>query len=174
MSQPLLTDIAEVIGSHSLSADTKHILMTNHFRPDVNYPFPKGSTAHSFQFQWLQSFPWHVYSKQADGGFSLPCVLFAPGHGYHGSNPGVLVCRPLTNFRKALEMLHKNSDKEHHKAAIVRAEKFERSMSGQQHDIQQMLSKSLADRISNNRQKLSSIMKTIVFCGQQNIALRGH
>ena len=174
MSQPLFTDIAQVIGSHSLCADTKYVLMTNHFQPDINYPFPKGSTGRSFQFQWLQSFPWLVYSKQADGGFCLPCVLFAPGHGYHGSNPGVLGCRPLTNFRKALETLRKHLDKEHHKAAIVCAEKFERSMSGQQPDIQQMLSKSLADRISTNCQKLSSIMKTIVFCGRQNIALRGH
>ena len=85
-----------------------------------------------------------------------------------------MVCCPLTNFRKALETLRKHLDKEHHKAAIVCAEKFERSMSGQQPDIQQMLSKSLADRISTNRQKLSSIMKTIVFCGWQNIALCGH
>ena len=36
-------------------------------------------------------------------------------------------------------------------------------MSGKEPDIQQMLSKSLGDRISTNRQKLSSIMKTIVF-----------
>ena len=173
-SQPLLTDIVQVIGSHSLTANTKHALMTNHFRPDVNYIFPKGSTGRSFQFQWLLSFPWLVYSKQADGGFCLPCVLFGSGQGYHGSNPGVLVCRPLTNFKKALEMLHKHSNKEHHKVAIVCAEEFERSMSGKQPDVQQMLSKSLADRISTNRQKLSSIMKTIVLCGRQNIALRGH
>ena len=90
-SQPLLNDIAQVIDSHSLTANTKHSLMTNHFRPDVNYIFPKGSTGHSFQFQWFLSFPWLVYCKQADGGFCLPCILFASGQGYHGSNPGVLV-----------------------------------------------------------------------------------
>ena len=173
-SQPLLTDIVQVIGSHSLTTNTKHALMTNHFRPDVNYIFPKGSTGRSFQFQWLLSFPWLVCSKQADGCFCLPCVLFGSGQGYHGLNPGVLVSRPLTNFKKALEMLHKHSNKEHHKVAIVRAEEFERSISGKQPDVQQMLSKSLADRISTNRQKLSSIMNTIVFCGGQNIALRGH
>ena len=173
-SQPLFTDVAQVIGSHHLSASTRHSLLNHHFRPDANYNFPKDSTGtgRSFQLQWLQSFPWLVYSKQTDGGFCLPCVLFAPS-GYHGSNPGVLVTRPLTNFKKALEMLHKHTDKEHHKVAIVRAEEFERSMSGQQPDIQQRMSKSLAERISTNRQKLS-IMKTILFCGRQNIALRGH
>ena len=174
-SQPLFTDVAQVIGSHHLSASTRHSLLNHHFRPDANYNFPKGSTGtgRSFQLQWLQSFPWLVYSKQTDGGFCLPCVLFAPSV-YHGSNPGVLVTRPLTNFKKALEMLHKHTDKEHHKVAIVRAEEFEGSMSGQQSDIQQRMSKSLAERILTNRQKLSSIMKTILFCGRQNIALRGH
>ena len=32
----------------------------------------------------------------------------------------------------------------------------------------------MKDRIASNRQKLSSIIKTIVLCGRQNIALRGH
>ena len=44
----------------------------------------------------------------------------------------------------------------------------------QQLNIEQRLSKSLADRVTNNRQKLKSIIKTIAFCGRQNIALRGH
>ena len=32
----------------------------------------------------------------------------------------------------------------------------------------------MADQIASNRQKLTSIFKTIVFCGRQNIALLGH
>ena len=46
------------------------------------------------------------------------------------------VRHPLINFKKALEMLHKHSNKEHHKVAIVHAEEFERSMSGQKPEIQ--------------------------------------
>ena len=127
--------------------------------------FPKGSKGRTFQFQWLKSFTWLVYSKQTNGGFCLPYILFAPS-GYCGSYPGVLVTHPLTNFKKALEMLRKYTDKEHHKVAVVWAEEFQKSMSGQQLDIQQRMSKSLAETISMNRQKLSSIMKTILFCGQ--------
>ena len=37
-----------------------------------------------------------------------------------------------------------------------------------------MMSRSLANRIAENRQKLGSIFKTIVFCGRQNIPMRGH
>ena len=82
--------------------------------------------------------------------------------------------RPLKAVNKAMETLRKHADKEHHKAAIVRAEEFKKSMSHQQPNIQQRLSKSLSDRIANNRGKLKSIIKTIVLCGRQNIALRGH
>ena len=41
-----------------------------------------------------------VFSKQENGSFCLPCVLFATS-GYHGSDPGVLVSHPLTAFTKA-------------------------------------------------------------------------
>ena len=168
-----LTDVAQVIGSRNVSASTRYSLLTNHFRPSVDYKFPKGASGRSFQPQWLQSFPWLVYSKQADGGFCLPCVLFA-SVGYRGSSPGVLVSRPLTVFKKALETLRKHADKEHHKSAIVGAEEFKKTMSNQQPTIQQRLSKSLADRIAMNRKKLESIMNTIILCGRQNIPLRGH
>ena len=47
-------------------------------------------------------------------------------------------------------------------------------MSDQQLDIPQRLSKSLTDQILINCQKLASIMKTVIFSGQQNIALRDH
>ena len=111
-----------------------------------------------------------MYSRQENGGFCLPCVLF----GYRGSDPGVLVSRPLTTFGKALESLHKHADKCHHKTAVIRSEEFLKTMTHQQPDIQCCLNQAMASRISLNHQKLHSIFKTIVFCGRQNIALRGH
>ena len=36
------------------------------------------------------------------------------------------------------------------------------------------MNQAMADRVASNRQKLPSIIKTIMFCGRQNIALRGH
>ena len=105
------------------------LLHTNHFQLSVDYKFPKGASGRSFQYQWLQSFPWLVYSKQEDGGFCLPCVLFTPA-GCRGSNPGVLVSRSFTVFKKALETLRKHADKEHHKSAIVLALDIERDVVG--------------------------------------------
>ena len=116
-----------------------------------------------------------VYSKQEDGSFYLPCVLFTSVR-YHGSSQSVLVSRPLTVFKKALEMLRKHTDKEHHKSAVVQGGEFQRSISAwstaQLSVVVEQIS--LADRISNNRPKLESIIKMIVLCGRQNIALCGH
>ncbi len=168
------SDVAGVIGQSTLSASTRYDLLTNHFQPSTSYHFPKCSNGRSFQHRWLQSFPWIVYSQQENGGFCLPCVLLGAAAGYRRVSPEILVSRPLVSFKKATETLQKHKDKECHKTAIVRADEFRKSMTGQQPNIQQRLSTSLADRIHQNRQKLSSIMKTIIFCGRQNLPLRGH
>ena len=47
-------------------------------------------------------------------------------------------------------------------------------MENQQPDIQQQIDRAMADTVALNRQKLASILKVIVLCGRQNIALRGH
>ena len=47
-------------------------------------------------------------------------------------------------------------------------------MSGRQLNIQSQLDRILATRIAENRQKIKSIVETIILCGQQNIPLRGH
>ena len=99
--------------------------------------------------------------------------LFATS-GHHGSDPGILVRRPLASFSKALEVLSKHTTKKYHKATVVRADEFMQVMRNEQPDIHSRMSQDLADRIALNRQKLVSIVKTIVFCGRQNVALRGH
>ena len=136
--------------------------------------FPKStSTGQSFQYRWLTQFPWLVYSKQVNGGFCLPCIIFASS-GYRGSDPGILVSRPLTSFTKVLEELHKHVSKQHHKHAVLRSDNFLKVMTHQQTDVRAQLDQAMADRLASNRQKLSSIFKTIVLCGRQNISLRGH
>ena len=50
-------------------------------------------------------------------------MIFATS-GHRGSDPGILVSRPLTVFTKALEVLHKHVDKQHHKDAVLRSDDF--------------------------------------------------
>jgi hypothetical protein len=125
-------DIANVVNSpSSLTAGSKYDIILNHFNPNANYNFSKGNGNRSIQFQWLQQFPWLVYSKQENGGFCLPCILFCTT-GYRGSDPGVLVGRLLTSFCKALEVLWKHINLAHHKESVVKFEEFQKVMSQKQ------------------------------------------
>ena len=91
-------------------------------------------------------FPWLVYSKQENGGYCLPYVLFASS-GQQNSNPGVLVNRPHKSFNKALELFRKHVDKEHHKIAVVKADEFKKTMTNQQPNIQSRLNQALAEKV---------------------------
>ena len=73
---------------------------------------------------------WLVYSKQENGGYCLPCVLFVPS-GHQNSNPGVLVNRPLKSFSKGLELFRKHVDKEHHKIAVLKADELKKTNNDQ-------------------------------------------
>ena len=118
-------------------------------------------------------FPRLVYSRQQNGGYCLPCVLFATA-GYHRCNSGVLLSCPLASTRKSLELLRKHPNKEHHKTAVVRSESFLFTTSNQQQSIECVMSRTVANKVAENCQKLGSIVNTIVLCGRQNIPLRGH
>ena len=106
-------------------------------------------------------------------GFCSHCVLFATS-GHHGSDPGMLLRHPLVSFSKALELLSKHTTKDHHKAAVVQANEFVQVMRNEQPDIHCQMNRAMVDRVASNRQKLAAIIRTIVFCGCQNVTLRGH
>ena len=103
-----LTNVAQVIGSPNLSASTRYSLPTNHSSLRVPHiPTPVACL----------SLAWFTANRRV---VCLPWVLFASAR-YCGSNPSVLVSRPLTAFKKALET-RKHADKEHHNSAIVRTD----------------------------------------------------
>ena len=63
---------------------------------------------------------------------------------------------------------HKATD--YHKSAIIQAAEFRHRMKTGVKELDQTRS----DEANRNRIILRSIVKTILFCGRQNISLRGH
>ena len=146
-------DIANVAGNaDKLSSSAKYDILRYHFKPDRNHVFPRNSNGCSFQYNWLQEFPWLAYSLQQNGGYCINCVLFCIS-GYRGSFPGVLVTKPLTSFHKALDILRKHSCKSHHKESVIRCEGFLKVLSHQQPAISNILNQQRADQIALNRRK---------------------
>ena len=94
---------------------------------------------------------------------------------------GTLVTSPLTNLQKASEKLREHfegvkgeSAKKYHLKALQTAEMFVGVMTKKQLPIDQQLSQVRTKTIAKNKQILKSIVDTIIFCGRQGIALRGH
>ena len=130
-----------------------------------------------FSHVWLKNnSPWLVYSKALDGGFCLPCVLFGSQTAQRsGQDLGALVTRPLKTFNKATELLRKHGSQiKYHKDAMIFMQNFMATMEQQRVSVYELAHSSHANLIQQNRQKLLSILKCVVFCGKQNISLRGH
>ena len=70
----------------------------------------------------------YVYSKTHDGGFCLPCVLFATRASNRGCTFGVLVDTPFKDLKKAKGTKHGilplHEQNEYHKTAMLRADSF--------------------------------------------------
>ncbi len=150
--------------------------MTNNYILLLNFQFPgrldkRGSQRH-FQYSWLQRYSWLKNSVQADGGYCLPCMLFDVGH--EGVDMGVLVRRPKNKFKKALEELKVNDTKCTHCEAVTKADHFMKVMHSQQEPVHHQIDAAQAERVTATIQRLVPIVKTVLFCGRQNIALRGH
>ena len=116
-------DIVQVAGS-LLTATRRADLLDNVWRPPLGYRFPgrklHGCVRH-FRSSWLEKYPWLTYSPSKDGGYCLPCVLFA------GDQPslGQLIRTPMVSSTKSCTTLSEhNSCKTHQKQAefLVRAE----------------------------------------------------
>ena len=113
-----------------------------------------------------------MYSESDDGGYCKYCVLFARGG--PGIELGVLVSRPLIDFKRASEKLSDHFHKKFHKAAVQDAESFSTVMKDASVGVGNLLSSQRGRLVAHNCQKLTSIAETILFCGRQGFALKGH
>ncbi|XP_050065980.1 52 kDa repressor of the inhibitor of the protein kinase-like [Aphis gossypii] len=146
-------DISYYIGKQ-WSAEEKIDILKNIWGPDPNYKFPQsGNRNLRFQINWTYEFCWLRYSKIQDGAFCLTCILFPPsdglGKGGH-QNPGKLVIEKYNNWKKAKDLFKKVEP------------------------IDRQINEALKKEINDNRDRLRPIIKTILFCGNQGISLRGH
>lgn len=161
----------------SLTDQEKLFLLEHSFVPCPGYNFPtriiSGCKRH-FQDNWLLKYNGLVYSESANGGFCKYCVLFGKCDP-RVKELGVLVNKPLINFKKATEKLDEHFHrKQFHKLAVEDAMMFSKIQKNKALSIDQQLSTLRRERIAQNRLKLKSIAETIILCGRQGIALRGH
>ena len=157
----------------------KFALIESIWKPDPLFQFPKSrendGKDRKFWQEWLLTFPWLAYSKYLDGAFCLPCVCFGRECGKNGAKLERLFRSPLTCWTSAKSRLDKHAGGkcETHKFSVLAMQNFRNSMRRQTVPIDQQLNRLEQAQIKENREKMKSIVKTIILCGQNNIPLRG-
>ncbi|CAH1724767.1 unnamed protein product [Aphis gossypii] len=85
----------------------------------------------------------------------------------------MFVKEPLTNYKKAPEFLKHHASTQYHLLATEKISAFIQSFkTGESVEI--MLNNKVSSIMESNRKRLVPIIKTIIFCGHNNLPLRGH
>ena len=87
---------------------------------------------------------------------------------------GALVKLPKKKWNKATDILKDHHKKEYHITATLRADDFLHTVERPETSITSIIDNEAARHIAKNRKLLRSIISGIVFCGAQNMALRGN
>ena len=116
----------------------------------------------SFQRSWQQCYPWLVYSKECDGGFYLPCVLFAIRESL-----GTLVTTPFNRWTKVSKVCGEHEKHRYHIDAMVAYNNFLTTSQNPQKNIQVQIESERGRTIKRNREIVKSVAKCVHFCGKQ-------
>lgn len=145
--------------------------------PEASFKFPVSTQRNlKFQFSWLSSFPWLAYSGSEDGAYCRVCVSFAQKVAGKGSHQSVnlLVQTAFRVWKKALAKFREHQNNQYHLNAMEDAQNFKLIYENKKDDVISVLDSSRKAQQIENRQKLIPIVKTVLLCGRQGLALRGH
>ncbi|CAF3200399.1 unnamed protein product [Rotaria sp. Silwood2] len=173
-------DIGYQLSQHNPPNDEiKYLLVTKPFRPDNKYIFPnqpgKNGTVRRFMAAWLTQYSFLSYSPYYEGAFCSACALFSPL--VSSQSLVIFVHYPCCRFEQLKHFVtnikfHLNS--KNHKTAVERATNFIRTSENLSSSINYQIDRNRIEAIEKNKAILLSIIKVVITCARQNIALRGH
>ena len=162
--------VVQLRAQKDLTDSEKFFLLKHHSVPGQGFQFPTRvfqERQRHFQSSWLDKYGGLVYSDSEYGGYCKYCVLLARCEP-SVKELGVLVNRPLTNFKKATEKLNEHfcsKGRRSHQEAVERAMAFIAVMENRAVSINQQLSSKKVKLVAENRLIMRSIAATIIFCG---------
>ena len=146
----------------------------------VNVKFPAtkfGSTTRTFNVAWYDKFNWLEYSVERNACYCYPCRIFGASSSYGRSRPeSAFTTTGFRNWKKATGkdgVLNRHASSVAHKQAEIAWHQY-KCNSEQGTSISDRLSSARSVTITQNRHYLISILKILLVCGKQDIALRGH
>lgn len=124
---------------------------------------------------WLSKYNWLTYSKIKDGANCKFYVLFSNQLVGHTSSQtlGAFCDEPFRNWKKATEKIEEHQSHGYHKSSVIKSQSLKKALEVLEASIENLINQSYKQAIEN-RKKLEPIIKTIIFCGHNNLPLRGH
>ncbi|KAH8033540.1 hypothetical protein HPB51_013617 [Rhipicephalus microplus] len=113
--------------------------------------------------------------EKLQGALRKYCVVFASecaGKGEH-QRLGCFVTKEFTNYKKAMDAFKSHASSSYHAMSTALSENILAVRSRSQHDILTQLDHGLKKQVEENRKNLLPIIETILFCGRQEVPLRG-
>lgn len=170
-------DIANFLDDKSkamLMQEEKIKILMEPFKPSKEYNFRNdvASGKRPFLYHWFEQYDWVTYSPLKQGVFCRHCVMFKPII-THGSFQGAFILTPFQKYKDFHEAAKKHMLTQWHKNAIEKSKHFIDICHNKRKDIVLQLDEKTNRDISENRNKLLPILKSIIFCGIHDIPLRG-
>lgn len=165
-------DIGKFVGSFSVAVENRCEIFKKIWIPEKGYDFKKAGEKRCFRHDWLQTYdPWLAYSEVGDGAFCKFCVLFKQK--VKRGVQGAFILRGFKCYKDFNECARNHAQCEWHRNAVSEGSNLMAIRDNERLSIANVLSQSRLDLIKKNRLILSSIVRTIIFCGTHDLALRG-
>lgn len=174
-------DIGKLIDLHvdlnRLSRQDKYRVLIAEPHSDAStYPRTQTNESSSYrQFHpsWLRRYPWLHYSRSVDGAFCRACAFFAPNQA-GGQDLGQFVTKPFKAWIKMSRKATTHAQKNYHLTAMTKMEEFLVRYQNPTQAVGAVLNNESRQIMENNQKVIESLLKVVMLCGKQGLALRGH
>ena len=155
------------------SRDDKYRLLITD--PDqMSYPFPcPSSSLRRFRVDWLKYYPWMHYSPFSDGVYCRACIVFSP-YRVGSQDLGKFVLQPFRYWTKTTNRATEHANTEYHRNAMAMMAEFLAKYKTPSQAINAVLSSQVRHTMETNQKVIESLLRIIILCGKQGLALRGH
>ena len=121
----------------------------------------------------MKQYPWLHHSKHVDGAFCRPCAFFAPEK-VGGITPGQFVTKPFKSWVKWCDKMEAHARLAYHMAAMTKMDEFVVQFEHPSETIDTQLNRETQEKMEENKKVIESLLRIVMLCGKQGIALHGH
>lgn len=139
------------------------------FQPrDLNFPKTDGR---KFRPEWYNMFSWLEYSPLNDKAFCFVCRAFYNPEEKNNAED-VFTLSGFSKWKKAVKVFENHEKSNSHRSSNTKLNSLkEADKSG---TVVEKVNQQYSEEVQENRLYLGALCESLIFCGRQSIALRGH